>query len=321
MSEPDRTDGTDRRGFLIEGGTLAAMICAGQTSANTTAAEPNVADDAARLNATFRELYGTNRAELLAECPLAVLMLIGTGEVWRVEHGKAVRSYAPIGWISKVKGLMHGVIATQATGARLARAGDAGPKIEAAKRLSAALAQAVEQAAMDLPPEVAAPAAKVLSALAALAKGWAETGKAAPDAVRTAMQPVMGELDKVLTAAGEAVFESVVKGLRSCAAESDPKLWSEAIVGVCGVGFARRDSIEIAACMDVIGREAIGTRILYMENAFTIEAGVNVLASALADRDLGRDVFGDPYRMWRDLLGDVAVRRAGGGFFPETGRE
>ena len=320
MSEPDRTDGTDRRGFLIEGGTLAAMICAGQPTANQPAAEPDATDAAARLNATFRELYGANRADLLAECPLAVLMLIGTGEVWRVEHGKAVRSYAPIGWISNVKGLMHGVIATQATGARLARPGDAGPKIEAAKRLWTSLAQAVEQAAIDLPAEVVAPAAKVLSALAALAKGWAETGKAAPDAVRTAMKPVLGELDKVLTATGEAVFESVVKGLRNCAAESDPQHWSEAIVGVCGVGFARRDSIEIAACMDVIGREAVGTRILYFENAFTIEAGINVLASALADRDLGRDVFGDPYRMWRDLLGDVATRRAGGGFFPETGR-
>lgn len=320
MSEPERTEGTDRRGFLIEGGTLAAMICAGQTAANTAAADANVADEAARLNATFRELYGAHRAELLADCPLAVLMLIGTGEAWRVEHGKAVRSYAPIGWLSKVKGLMHGVIATQATGARLAREGDAGPKIEAAKRLAASLSHAIEQAPIDLPAEVAKSAVQVLSALAGLAKGWAETGKSAPGAVHGAMQPVMAELDKVLTATGEAVFESVVRGLRTCAAECDPKQWAEAIVGVCGVGFARRDSIEIAACMDVIGREAIGTRILYFENAFTIEAGINVLASALADKDLGRDVFGDPYRMWRDLLGDVAARRAGGGFFPETGR-
>lgn len=320
MSEPDRTDRTDRRGFLIEGGTLAAMICAGQPTVSQPAAEPDETDAAARLNATFRELYGAHRADLLAEYPLGVLMLIGTGEVWRIEHGKAVRSYAPIGWISKVKGLMHGVIATQATGARLAREGDAGPKIESAKRLAVSLTQAIEQAPIDLPAEVAKPAVLVLSALAGLAEGWAETGKAAPGAVREAMQPVMGELDKVLTATGEAVFESVVRGLRTCAAESDPKHWAEAIVGVCGVGFARRDSIEIAACMDVIGREAVGTRILYFENAFTIDAGMNVLASALADKELGRDVFGDPYRMWRDLLGDVAARRAGGGFFPETGR-
>jgi hypothetical protein len=39
----------------------------------------------------------------------------------------------------------------------------------------------------------------------------------------------------------------------------------------------------------------------------------------VADRDLGADVFGDPLRMWRDLLGDTSRRRAGGGFFPFMG--
>jgi hypothetical protein len=39
----------------------------------------------------------------------------------------------------------------------------------------------------------------------------------------------------------------------------------------------------------------------------------------VADRDLGTDVFGDPLRMWRDLLGDTSRRRAGGGFFPFMG--
>mgnify|MGYP003350843342 CR=1 FL=1 len=39
----------------------------------------------------------------------------------------------------------------------------------------------------------------------------------------------------------------------------------------------------------------------------------------VADRELGADVFGDPMRMWRDLLGDTARRRAGGGFFPFMG--
>jgi hypothetical protein len=86
------------------------------------------------------------------------------------------------------------------------------------------------------------------------------------------------------------------------------------------VGFARRDNIEIAAAMSVMGRDVVGTRLLYFENAFTIPAGAAQIGAALADLALGRDVFGDPYRMWRDLLGDVAVAHAGGGFFPETGR-
>lgn len=324
MADPahEPNEGTGRREFLIEGGALAAMLFGSKSAASEAdaGAEMQPADVLARLNLEFRQLYGENRAGLLETLPLAVLTLIGTGELWRIEFGKVVRSYPPIPWISKVKGLMHGVIATQATGARLASGKDAAKAAEAAKKLLASLTEARELTVKDLPAQVAPAAGKVLSALTGLAKSWTEAGKAAPNDVRKAIEPIQGELDTVLTATGEAVFESVVSGLRQCVRESDPKIWADCLVGVCGVGFARRDSIEIAACMSVLGREPVGTRVLYLENAFTIEAGMNVLAAAIADRELGRDVFGDPYRMWRDLLGDVAVRRAGGGFFPETGQ-
>ena len=112
----------------------------------------------------------------------------------------------------------------------------------------------------------------------------------------------------------------MVTGLRKFAAESDPQAWQNCLVSVCGVGFARRDNIEIAAAMSVMGRDAVGTRLLYFENAFTIPAGAAQIAASLADLALGRDVFGDPYRMWRDLFGDVAAKHVGRGFFPETGR-
>jgi hypothetical protein len=68
-----------------------------------------------------------------------------------------------------------------------------------------------------------------------------------------------------------------------------------------------------------MGRETVGTRLLYLENAHTIDEGLKCLSAAIADRELGQNVFGDPYRMWRDILGDVASRHAGGGFFPKLG--
>ena len=90
---------------------------------------------------------------------------------------------------------------------------------------------------------------------------------------------------------------------------------------MCGVGFARRDNIEIAAAISVMGHDVVGTRLLYLENAFTIPAGVAQIGASLADLALGQDVFGDPYRMWRDLLGDVAVAHVGKSFFPGMGKE
>jgi hypothetical protein len=69
----------------------------------------------------------------------------------------------------------------------------------------------------------------------------------------------------------------------------------------------------------VLGRDALGKRLLYIDNVFTLDAAARQAAGCVADRDLGADVFGDPLRMWRDLLGDTSRRRAGGGFFPFMG--
>lgn len=317
----------DRRSLVLGATALAAAIVS-QPAPNAASSprEPDKTpepeqDPIARLNTRFRELYGINREELFATTPLAAVMLIGTGEVWRVEFGQPVRSYAPIPWIAKVKGLMHAVIATQATAARLVRAKDVNAARTDAGTLSEAIASGIDQIAGELPAAVAPPARTVLLALKDLADGWTAGRPATLAGFTAALKTVHPELEQILSAVGEAVYQSVVAGLQKLAAESRPEDWQTCLVGVCGVGFARRDNIEIAAAMAVMGRDAVGTRLLYFENAFTIPAAAAQIGAALADRALGEDVFGDPYRMWRDLLGDVAVAHAGGGFFPEMGRD
>jgi hypothetical protein len=314
-----------RRDFVVYAGALATVPILGPEQQASAATPPLQADAAgldpvAQLNLQFRSLYGSNRQELWEATPLAALTLIGTGEIWRVERGQVVKSYTPTPWIAKVKGIMHAVIGTQATWARLRRGKSLVTNRQPVADLAAGLADCVKTAANDLPPEVALSARAVLQPLRDLAAGWA-AGKAADSGDFPAMMNrVQPALKKVLDAAGEAVYASIVKNLRTLAAESNPQEWERCLVGVCGVGFARRDNVEIAAAMSVMGKNSVGTRLLYLENAFTISAGMTQLAGALADRDLGQAVFGDPYRMWRDLLGDVAARHAGGGFFPEMGK-
>lgn len=323
---PVTSPAVDRRTFVVHAGALAAtlagtslMAAASQTPDPAKPAGPEL-DPIARLNLAFRELYGANREELLASTPLAAVMLIGTGEVWRVESGQPVRAYPPTPWIAHVKGLMHSVIATQACAARLVRAHDLEAARAATRRLTELLADTRPRIADALPAEIVPPAKSVLAALQQLADRWAAGQFPRAGEFRAALEKVQPELERVLTAVGEAVYESVVAGLKQFAAESEPAAWQSCLVGVCGVGFARRDNIEIAAAMSLMGREALGTRLLYFENTFTIGAGAAQIGAAHADLELGRDVFGDPYRMWRDLLGDVAASHAGGGFFPETGR-
>jgi hypothetical protein len=38
-------------------------------------------------------LYGANRDEVIASTPVSAITLIGTGEIWRIEHGAVVKSY------------------------------------------------------------------------------------------------------------------------------------------------------------------------------------------------------------------------------------
>ena len=237
-----------------------------------------------------------------------------------MEFGQTVKSYPPTRWIANVKGIMHGVIATQATWARLVRGKSATTAREAAVALATGLNDAIKNAANELPAQVAPSARVVLEALREMSARWAGENRPMPRSFPRHSNCARPDLDKVLNATGEAIYDSIVRNLQAFARESKPKDWDQALVGVCGVGFARRDNIEIAAAMSVMGRDSVGTRLLYLENAFTIPAGITQLAAAIADRELGQAVFGDPYRMWRDLLGGVATRHAGGGFFPEMGK-
>jgi hypothetical protein len=276
-------------------------------------------DPIEQINVRFRSLYGANRDELFAQTPLAGLTLIGTGELWRIEYGRVVKSYPPTAWLPKVKGLMHAIIGAEGTWARLARAKNLDAARNAAEQLNCALQEAVSRVPNELPCELAGPAETVLRELLRLSDGWSSGRETTPREFPEALARVQAELGHVIDIVGEGVYASISNGLRQFIDETNPDLWHQCFVCVCGVAFGRRDNVEIAAAMALMGREAVGTRLLYLENANTVEEGLKSLSAAIADRELGQNVFGDPYRMWRDILGDVASRHAGGGFFPALG--
>lgn len=276
-------------------------------------------DPFGEINTLFRTLYGANREEVFETTPLAAITLIGTGEIWRIEHGEVVKSYPPTPWLSRIKSLMHAVIGAQAAWARLLRGKDSDSARLAAHRLNAALEDAVARLSSELPEELASPVDAVLGELLELSARWSAGQAATPAEFPDALMKVRGELDKIITAVGEEVYASIVRSLRACIAETPPAVWDAALFCVCGVAFGRRDNVEIAAAMSVMGEESVGTRLLYLENAPDLPQAMKCLAAALADRELGAAVFGDPYRMWRDILGDVAARHVGRGFFPALG--
>jgi hypothetical protein len=290
-----------------------------EISASTLPQVGTLDDPIARLNMAFRSLYGANREQLLAETPLAALTLIGTGEIWRVEHGELVKCYQPNKTLPKIKGLMHAVLGAHGAWSLLLRGRDSTSALQAAKQLNDALGEATESALAELPDELAHPARDVLIELKRLSEGWSSGSHATADEFPSALKRVNPQLEQVIKLVGHASYKALTDGFEAFRSDSSPSDWAQCYVGVCGPGQGRRDNIEIAAAMSVMGREAVGIRLLYLENALTLADGLRFLAAALVERDLGQAVFDDQYRMWRDLLADTAIEYAGGGFFPQLG--
>jgi hypothetical protein len=214
---------------------------------------------------------------------------------------------------------MHAVLGAHGAWSLLLRGRDSDSALQAGKQLNEALGEAIQIASAELPDELAHPAREVLVELKRLSDGWLSERRATADEFPSALKRVNPQLERVITLVGQAVYGALRDGFEALRNESDPSDWARCYVGVCGPGQGRRDNIEIAAAMSVMGRDAVGIRLLYLENALTIADGLRFLAAALVERDLGQAVFNDQYRMWRDLLADTAIEHAGGGFFPQLG--
>lgn len=277
-------------------------------------------DPIAKLNNTFRGLYGLNRDARIKEVPLIGLTLIGTGEIFRFEYGQQIKSYRPVESIPKIKGLMHSVLGAHGAWGLLRAAGDAKDAHETVATISKALEEAKLRALKELPEEIVEPATRVLSELINLSDGWRSGKPATADDFPDALGRVQPYLQQVIQFTGVSAYKSLLTSFQQFHAETNPKELNEYIIGVCGPGQGRRDNIEIAAAAAVMGKDAIGLRLFYLENALTIPDGLKSVASILIEKSLGQAVFNDPYRMWRDLLADAAVEGFGASFFPQIGR-
>ncbi len=267
----------------------------------------------------FRSFYGANRDEMILNVPLAGLTLIGTGEIWRVEYGQVVTSYQPREMVPKIKGLMHAVLGVHGVWGLLLRNKKSEKARQALEDLMVALGEAIERSSSELPLALAAPARTVLFALYQLGVAWSSGVGPSLHDFPDAVEGIRASLDEVIRLTGDAVYESLVGNFKAFRDESTEDQWRNAYMGVCGPGQGRRNNIEMAAASAVMGAHSMGLRLLYLENVFTIPDGIRLLASMLVEQDLGQAVFNDPFRMWRDLLADAAVKHYGHHFFPELG--
>ena len=166
-------------------------------------------DHVARLNETFRSLYSQNREQALAEIPVVALTLIGTGEIWRFDYGRAVKCYRPPEVLPKIKGLMHAVLGVHGTWRLLLRNKDAPAAKQAAHALNTALEDAIGRASSELPAKLAEPASVVLKELQRLSEGWSSGRPATAGEFPAALGQVQPSLQEVIRITGDAAYNSL----------------------------------------------------------------------------------------------------------------
>lgn len=264
------------------------------------------------LNQRMRGYYGASRSELLARQPL--VLVAGVSEI-KVNSG-GVRRQVPVesGVYTALKNYTHLVLGGYGVLAPLMEGtgGDLGPV-----RTYRGEAEQYRQhlAALPVSESDRALLGRVVEAHARLA-GDVVDGGVRGERLRQRFAGLWPVLAPVVRRAGEEHAAAYRKAIAEVRASVPPATWAQAVVVVPSAATARRDNLETAMFVEAFGRDALGKRIFFAENAFGPDAAPAQLGTYLIDQRLARDLFRDPYRMWRDVFSDQARQIAGGTFLP-----
>jgi hypothetical protein len=98
-------------------------------------------------------------------------------------------------------------------------------------------------------------------------------------------------------------LHSVVQQWR---AAMTPEEWLRLYVVVLGPKTPRPGNLQFEYFAYALGREAVDRRLIYAEGVFDVAGGLQLLATLLADRAAGRDLFAEERRLERDMMADGA---------------
>lgn len=83
--------------------------------------------------------------------------------------------------------------------------------------------------------------------------------------------------------------------------------WSQLNVVISGATMPRKNSLAVQYFARLLRTPGEGKRIIYAESIFDEQGALKLLGTHLLDSEIGRDFFGNPWRMHRDLLGVEAA--------------
>ena len=131
------------------------------------------------------------------------------------------------------------------------------------------------------------------------------------------MRTVRPVVDRIVAWSGKTYAAAFLTTLRTVRRDVGEAAWKRAWAVVGASPAATRDNLETGIMMKALGRSALGHRLFVSQNQFDTPSLLASVSGLYYDQTLARVLFGDPFRMWRDLFAPVTLHLIGAGFYPQ----
>lgn len=257
------------------------------------------------LNQTFRAWYAAEKARRLEHAGF-VVMVKGDALVFL---GGAERREVPLlpDGYQRLKAVSHIPLALNVKLRPWVGEPMSPADLQALAGYQATLRQAMGELGMTKVPALSqARARRITAASWLLLQSIMEKGSVTDRTLRAYLR-LMAPL--VLAEAQEAAameLTALDSAMQAWRKDLGPGEWRGFHVVVMGAHMAREQEIAMQYFLKLTGEKREGGRVIFLEGQWDEAKAMDLLATHLVDGDVGRDFFGDPMRMHRDLLSDAA---------------
>jgi hypothetical protein len=180
--------------------------------------------------------------------------------------------------------------------------------LQALRNLNQLTAAALpDVAASSLPDATKARLKDMLERSTAFANAAIEKGATRAQLDRFVADVRQSTMDNVYdaTAMELAALDAQVQKWR---AQMPPERWEDLRAVVVSGHMPRERERRMQYFGALLGEKREGERLIFMENANTVDAALDLLATHILDESIAREYFKDKWRMHRDLLSDAAAK-------------
>lgn len=257
------------------------------------------------LNVASRKLYVGGRSLQLSTIP-AVIVVSGDDLILRKNGKRTVARVIPPEYHA-LKCVAHSTLALFAhlshePGKPLGE--DRLAALKEYRELLAAAGPAVESIGFDL--ETLTRQRRIITRGLEFIDKVAKDGQVSADDLTRYCRLSRADVMANCGAAARAQLLATHKQVMAWKKDLTPEEWAALTVIVQGAQTPRAENAAVQYFARLFGENGEGRRVVYAEGLWDEDKAVNLLGTLRLDGKLSVAVFGDPFRMYRDILADVA---------------